>query len=373
MPSSLLGLPSELINHILSFLDGTPLSLLNSKEQPSRPVVRLHASTEYPALKRVCLVCSRLRKIALPHLFRHVLVQPGQFDNLLAFTSTQKLNTQVTTAHVYLNSPSSHEQPPWWAILLDQLTNLSTITVTAPPHIFAEITRIPVKTQDAWAFKIAEQSLQLTCAANPIYAPYEAHASPSLLTARPWHTLHVNEGSSLRAYTTYEYFLRTPPSPISLFSKPESNLETGIAIGTLLSTIRHFHFTAIFPSFNHIGIILPIAEGAMTSLESLTIQLLPKPNSSILADVLAETGGGHIDVNDPWNEFETSLALVARSAAAMTRRNLTELIMEDVAMEGVRDMIERTMTEELAEEPSRGWVYEGAGRWRRPLEFNRHS
>ncbi|KPI40879.1 uncharacterized protein AB675_10638 [Cyphellophora attinorum] len=342
-----------------------PLSLLDSKEQPSRPVVRLKASTEYPFLKRVCLVCSRLRKIALPHLFRHVLVLPGQLDNLLAFTSTQKLDTHVTTAHIYLNSPSSHEQPPWWAILLDQLTNLTTITVTAPPHIFAEITRIPVKTQDAWAFKIAEQSLQLTCAANSTYAPYEAQASPSLLTARPWHTLHVNESSSLRAYTTYEYFLRTPPSPISPFSKPLSSLETRSAIRTLLSTIRHFHFTAIFPSFNHIGTILEMAEGSMTRLDSLTFQLLPKPNSTILVDALEETGG-HIDVNDPWNEFETSLALVAVSALGMSRSNLTKLTMEDVAMEGVRDMIERIVTEKLVEEPDLGWAYEGVGRWRRP-------
>ena len=44
--------------------------------------------------------------------------------------------------------------------------------------------------------------------------------SSELFEIRPWSKLLLNEGSFIRAYATYEYWLRQPPSvgPVSLYS-----------------------------------------------------------------------------------------------------------------------------------------------------------
>ena len=124
----------------------------------------------------------------------------------------------------------------------------------------------------------------------------------------------------------------------------------------------------------------------MPNLESITFQILPHPDSTVLQDTLDATGH-HIDVNDPWNEFETSLVLLGESAVVMSQRGveeeelarkaggeqslerkargLTRMEIVDIQMDGIRERIEEVIAERLDPHPELGWRYNGEGVWLR--------
>jgi hypothetical protein len=363
----LLGLPNEIISHILTFCDSVPPSLLSSQSEPVRPSISPDAITP---LKEASILSHCIRRLALPLLFRNIYVTIEHLDALVAFTKSHNLNPHVITAQVFLSGPSTHRQPFWWSVLLTHFPRLQTLTIIAPPSVFAEITSQPIKLTDQWAFKIPFQTIQLSLPLLTIQAPPDRSTSntTSLLTALPWTSLLINESSSLPAYTTYEYFLRHTPSPLAPSPSP--------AALHLYHHLTHFTYTAIFPTYNHVAEVLDIASEHMPDLRCLTVKLLPDPSSTILQETL-EKAGYHFDVNDPWNEFETSLTLVGAAVVAMSQGReghvqghrvggkLGRLEVQDVAMEGVRDIIETTVTGLLGEHQGLGWGYEGGGIWRR--------
>lgn len=117
----------------------------------------------------------------------------------------------------------------------------------------------------------------------------------------------------------------------------------------------------------------------MHRLQSLFVKLIPEPDSTVLNDEIQEAKG-HLDVNDPWTEFDTSLHLIAGACIYLSEREedetndrglsrlgeLRELKVDDVKMSGIRDNIENIINRELVEgEPQLHWGYVGDGVWRR--------
>ncbi|ETN43396.1 uncharacterized protein HMPREF1541_02555 [Cyphellophora europaea CBS 101466] len=355
----LLDLPNEIIGHVFAFLDSMPPSLTDVMALPARPQVQHVASTP---LKKASILNHRLRKICLPLLFRHIFISSvDRLSSIFAFAVSNDLALHVATAQIYLHGPSSHQRPAWWIRLLEQFPRLSTLTITAPPNVFAEVVSQPIKLSDAWAFKIPFQTIQLHY--DPSTTSSTALDHTSILHARPWSSFLVNESCSLLAYTTYEYFLRSTPSP--LWPDPAHN------VLHLLCNIRSFSFVAIFPTYTHVAQITEIMKNCMPRIEAITIKLLPDPQSTVLQDML-EASGHHFDVNDPWNEFETSLTLIGSAVVDLSGtdgpdRSLRELSMPDVCITGLKDTIEEGITRWLTEQPVHGWAYRGQGLWRRDL------
>lgn len=353
----LLDLPNEIISHILAlaFGDSVPCSLLEIDDLPAQPKIDPEANTP---IKRASIVNHRLRTLILPLLFRHVHVTPNTVNTIVTFINSHNLGPHVTTAQVYLPAPSNHQHPSWWSILLPQFSRLSTLTITAPPNCFAEVVGQPIKLTDQWAYKIPYQTVQFK------YAPSNSIPLPtnptSILDARPWTSFHVNESSSLLVYTTYEYFHRSKPSPM-VRADPDS------PIAHFFHNLKSFNFTAIFPTYSHVAGITNRIPKDMLHLEHLTIKLLPDPTSTILTDTL-EASDVHFDVNDPWNEYETSLTMIASMAMGMSATGvgykLRELRVLDVQMEGIRDTIVKIVTGMLRERPELGWAYDEDGLWR---------
>ena len=180
----------------------------------------------------------------------------------------------------------------------------------------------------------------------------------------------LNEGSSLKCYTTYEYFLRRTPSPI--YSIPPNTLTLPPLPNPFLANLQSFSFIAIFPIFNHIDDLL-LRVKQMTNLRYLFVKLIPEPNSTILDDEI-NAAIGHFDVNDPWTEIETGLDLIAKAciefsedtsnaADELRLPNLDVLRVDDVKMLGVKDTIEEIVSRNLLEDPQLAWTYEGDGIW----------
>ena len=109
----------------------------------------------------------------------------------------------------------------------------------------------------------------------------------------------------------------------------------------------------------------------------LFLKLIPEPDSTVLHDEIEEAKG-HLDVNDPWNEFDTNLALTAAACLYLSERkedecnewglprlgHLTELRIDDVKMEGMRWNIEDLVTARLHEHEDIYWRHIESGVWR---------
>lgn len=179
-----------------------------------------------------------------------------------------------------------------------------------------------------------------------------------LFTTRPWTHFSINESSSLKAYSQYEYFLRKTPSLLA--SLHHSNPH--IPFSTLLHNLRHFSYTAIFPFYNHIETILHSVR-AMCNLTHLTFKLCPEPESTVIDDEL-HAALGHIDVNDAWMELDTAYTLITHTVIYLTalgEGKLEEFRVDDVKMEGIRENLEDVISQRLQE----WWIYAGRGAWKR--------
>ena len=205
-----------------------------------------------------------------------------------------------------------------------------------------------------------------------------------LFSARPWTHLAINESSSLKAYSQYEYFLRKTPSLLaSIHRGPPPGVSPGprqdplhSPFTSLLTNVTHFTYTAIFPFYNHVETVLHSVH-KMPNLSHLTFKLCPEPESTIIADELEEAQG-HIDVNDAWMEFDTAYTLITHAVVRLTAieeaerkggpdgmrlraGKLEEFRVDDVKMEGIRDSLEDVISQRLQE----WWVYAGEGLWKR--------
>ena len=314
--SSLLVLPNELLHHAFSFLDRTSPSERNFTHLPGRNWTD-HA--EAP-LKALSIVSRRLRAIVLQILFTHARLDPCYLTPFLDFVHQLGLAGSIESIVAHVPDLRHCFHPAWYVRLLNEVP-ATRLVIACEPHTFAEIAGIDMNLADRWAFNIPHQYLELRQPTSEAVRQTSYDYLPGLLGAKHWESMRLNEGSSLAAYTSYEYFLKKPPSLLSdihtcLTSIPfdpenlpemSSSTLTGITLTQhMLQNLQAFSFTAVFPFYNHVDDVLKCIR-RMRNLERLFIKLCPEPGSTVLDDAV-EAAAGHIDLNDPWNEWVSSLA-----------------------------------------------------------------
>ena len=276
----LLDLPNEILSHIFTFLDSPCPSEVNFNSQPSKLLTRsgnLH-------LKSISTVSERCRSTALPLLFAHARLDPYKLTDFLAFVRSKQLEAHIKSVVAMLQGPCNHLHPAWWARLLNRVPATS-FSIICAPHVFAELASISIVDVDSWAFNMPHQVIRFRQDPETARQHISLNDLPNLLTARPWTDFSVNEGSSLKAYTTYEYFLRRTPSLMATL-----HLSKSAEADTMFGNLTSFSFVAIFPFYNHVDEILKSVR-KMKKLQKLSLKLCPEPESTVLADEIEEAQG----------------------------------------------------------------------------------
>ncbi|KIX96299.1 uncharacterized protein Z520_08077 [Fonsecaea multimorphosa CBS 102226] len=361
----LLQLPNEILTRIISFLDTPSPFDADILQKPKSALIPFESeagieltSIKASALKNLTLTCQFLRALTLPVLFKHAVLHPLLLTDFLSFLKRHRLNQHVVSVVAHVPGHYNHVHPAWWARLLNEVP-ATRLNIVAAPEIFAELAGISSWTSDAWAFDMAFQILQLDQTPEAARMEIDYDNLPNFLVARPWQKMVVNEGSSLQAYTTYEFFLRRTPSLMTALHSNHS-----AAGDALFANLQSFDFVAIFPFYNHVDEVLKCVR-KMRQLRRLFVKLCPEPSSTVFHDEI-EMAGGALDVHDPWNECETSWVLVAHSVVFLgTEGHLCELQMDDVRIEGMRQTLEQCISSVLPERQC--WRYEepASGIWRR--------
>jgi hypothetical protein len=350
----LLDLPNEILARIIGFLDTPSPSDLGLLEKPKSSLTPQEfdegiqlmslsaASDRQNALKNLTLTCRLIRSLTLPVLFKHAVFSPLRLGDFLEFLKTHKLTQQVASLVAHLPGHYNHVHPAWWARLLNEVP-ATRLTVVAAPEVLTELAGIHSWTDDAWAFDMPFQVLRLDQSPGAARSRIDYDNLPNFLTARPWEAMVYNEGSSLSAYTTYEFFLRKTPSLLTAL-----HFNHSAAGAAMFATLLSFDFVAIFPFYNHVDEVLKCIR-QMSRLQRLMIKLCPEPGSTTFNDEL-EAAGGALDIHDPWSECETSWMLIAHTVLFLTMEGeLRELYMDDVRVDGVRASLESSLNERLQE------------------------
>ncbi|KAL7622709.1 hypothetical protein AAE478_006387 [Parahypoxylon ruwenzoriense] len=357
-------MPPELLLHIFELLDDPAPSQERLHDQPSDDMLKVKQRLSQ-RLKTVSLVCKPWRALVLPILFRHILWRPKMSSlsaftlnpiPLLRFLEDNGLDRAVATftmivdfldkraddRHVRLEIRSVDLEWLWDQLfaVIDPLR----FTIIAPPTTLAAFMSRMLFSEDAWSFSIPYHILSLaratrepspgtlsseqlidsrlsdlqvsspgpstartsqpTAAAPSTSCSVRLRRTPAcpLFTIRPWTSLLLNEGSSTRAYRTYEFFLRRPPSMLGpLLGSEEHPNDTPL----IPASVVDFNYIAIFPLFSHCEVLI----NHLPRLDRLFMQLTPRPGNRLLEDP-AEMK--HINIADLWLERNSVYAAIVR-------------------------------------------------------------
>jgi hypothetical protein len=360
------SLPNELLYQILSYLTQDPPSTHKVNEPPSPEITRASTRRERQDLKHLSRTCSRLLEVVRPLLFAHACVDLIDITFFLSFVKRCGLSRHVDSIVVVGCTAYLHPMElDWWRSALSELDPLR-ITIVAAPTALGEITGTRIMDDHSWAFNIPYQILQLEQSPNSSgrFTFPDLRNCPNFLHARQWHSLVFNESSSLKAYNHYEYFLFHIPSLLDTWGSP-STIPPPIRSSHPLASLHDltsFRYTAVFPFYNHIRVVLDVVEKMMTNLQSLTVQLGPSPGNRIIETEQR----GSMDPNDPWMELSTGYSLIAHAVRDLGARGTTNALKTfracDYDIQALRSNLTLVVDNVLAEN---GWVHDGQGTWTR--------
>ncbi|KAL1877705.1 hypothetical protein Plec18167_004671 [Paecilomyces lecythidis] len=369
--SQLASLPNELLAEILFYLDTEPPSTFGQHDAPS---LQLTESAAKP-LKNLACTSSQFYYLTRPTLFAHLRFDIRDERDFLTFVQKSGLRRYVRSLVVTgKETVDGRRDTTWWQRVL-RVINPQRITIVASPLYIGDLTLTKIVGTHSWAFEIPFQILQLeqdlpvrshrasisSCPA--LLEEDKNESSPTnIMSARQWTNLTFNESSSLRAYNHYEYFLLRIPSVFDKWGTLVSDERVlADSLPDPLPSLTHltsFHYTAVFPFYNHVKLVLDVLE-TMTELRTFRVQLAPGKSDSVIEDERR----GSMDPRDPWMEITTGYSLIAHAVRdAGSRRNLVEFQACDYAVEQLQADLRAVVGTVLG---GGGWVHDDCGVWRK--------
>ncbi|KAF6827176.1 F-box domain-containing protein [Colletotrichum plurivorum] len=346
-------LPNEILAQVFSYLDRPAPSDSKLHDQPSS--IMLQNLFFERDLKTTSTICRRWRAVVLPLLFRHVVWTFDRFElplmeetgdpasaiDLLTFLRENNLFSYVKTLTMFVedamgglstqgasnvelmetgfaSKASYSEDYNWlWRTLFAHVDPMR-LTIISSPQVLARLLSRMLFLGDAWNFDMPQHILSLsrkdkksvtakdkekTTASSSRQTseiPHQMYVPCDLFTIRPWQALLLNEGSSTRAYKTYEYYLKRPPSILGALLGAEEfpNDEPLIA-----PSIRDLSYVGIFPLSSHFNTLVQNCP----RLDRMFVQLVPR--NDVLNDAEEMR---NIDISDLWMERNSAYSLLFR-------------------------------------------------------------
>ncbi|KAL8789269.1 MAG: hypothetical protein Q9195_006915 [Heterodermia aff. obscurata] len=326
--TSLVDLPPEIIGNIVSHLSRDQDLVQNPwQEEPSADIVDLYQQA-YQALSQTC---HYLRGVALRRLSNVTTVlckSPRDCHEADIRSTLQALEAAKRFSgsdHISVRSlivrffepespldtkllPEGFIRKPCSTIV--HKIKPKYLTILFPSQLFPFLSssgqRGLISSHDSWAFDMPLHVLHLSC-----QQPYLRSEAESLWD-QPWSTITLNEGSSLKAYSTYDFHTKQSPSIFldQWFCK-------NVIKNMWSVTVREFEYVAVFPLEMHINCILTQLE-CLTNLRTLSTRLAPHENSSILSD---RAKVGRAQFRDLWSSLEENYASIVSYVVLMRQKH----------------------------------------------------
>ena len=311
MPS-LLELPLELVEQIISVLaEQKPPSATLLHEEPSQSLFR----GGYHPLKDLSRVCHTTRELCFSTLFSAVKVNLDSIDGFLKFSECYSLFSHVDSLMLYIDPCSESEKPSHsldrclWLAVVKAIESVkpSVMTLVLPPSLFIKVLPYRLNLTDQWAFSLSYQTLQLRIPqhlALSFQTPQSILESRNIFQLRPWTHCAFNQGSSVKGYSSYEYFFKKTPSVFSPMDREEFIYSLDKDSFENLTSVDYI---AVFP-IDHI-IRFCQCLNHMKKMKRLSVRFAPTPSNNILDDPIAL---GKCQPGDLWQELESCYTTLTR-------------------------------------------------------------
>ena len=361
---SLLDLPLELIDQIISILAAEkPLSAKLLHEEPSHSLL----GSDHHPLKDLSQTCRSMRGLCTPSLFSAMKVDLSRIQSFLRCSKTHALSSHADSLLFYMEPTSQAEEIRHSNIWLPMVQVLdvvkpSVMTLVFKPSLFAEILSYELDLTNQWAFRIDHQVLQLRMSRD--LAPLsktsqETRESRNVFGMRKWTHCTFNQGSSIGAYSHYEFFFMRPPSIFIPWSDANEH-----PMKCSFEHLVSLDYVAIFP-VNHMPEIC-VWINRMKNLKCLRVQFAPTPSNDVLDDPSAL---GKCQPGDLWQEFEdcyNALSLHISTTWYTQATSFKDFVSLDYENPSLRELLDRVVGRHLAQ-----WCSDSnRGRWTRKEEFS---
>ena len=187
--------------------------------------------------------------------------------------------------------------------------------------------------------------------ASTYHTPKHDMDSLNVFRLRPWTRCIFNQGSSVKGYSSYEYFNKSAPS----FLYPLVSQGLCDPFGNITS----FDYIAVFPIDHFRQFCNNMA--CMENLKCLRVQLAPTSSNDILDN---QSALGKSQPKDLWQELGSSYATIARTVRVLCDRgdfSIETFSILDYVHPGLCELIDRTAGRKL-----RTWKSDPrGGRWTR--------
>jgi hypothetical protein len=200
------------------------------------------------------------------------------------------------------NAPLVRAVSEIWAKLFSVLEP-ARVVVAAPPSTLAGLLDTQLVSADTWAFDMAIHYIELLQPEPFRFEHMESVCRPwntALVHRRPWYHLGYNEGSSIAAYSTYEYHLKQSPKMLYL------TLLRLAKEASPCCNITSFSFIGVFPFATNMT-TLTRALHRIPSLMKLRFQLAPGPENDLFS---SPARLGRAQPMDIWREWSESYKII---------------------------------------------------------------
>ncbi|KAF1352867.1 hypothetical protein EJ07DRAFT_168615 [Lizonia empirigonia] len=244
----------------------------------------------------------------LPHLSK-------KFADFVRLVSQYKLKQHVKSIVVHTDieyglrhvstadAPLARAVMEIWAQVFSCLEP-TRVVVAAPPATLAGLLDTQMLSSDTWAFDMKIHYIELIQKSPPHLDHMASNCRPwntALVHRRPWAHIGYNEGSSITAYSTYEYHLKHSPKMLYLILM---RLAKEVEI---CCNITSFSFTGVFPFATNITSIIR-ALHRIPTLRNITFQLAPGSENDLLNQ---PERMGRAQSGDFWLEWTESYKVIA--------------------------------------------------------------
>ncbi|KAL8933566.1 MAG: hypothetical protein Q9216_006311 [Gyalolechia sp. 2 TL-2023] len=314
-------LPVEIMEQVVG--------LLAEEEPPSTRMMRHEPSLElldsnYKPLKNLSLVCHSLRSFVFLTLFQYIRLD---FDVLLRDTSKADHHLQglyrlarfikehnladnikgLTLCFPLQSEIGPHYLPhfvPALVVFALKDVNPMSLTLMCSAPVLGDLTFIHVVNEHGWAYGERLHVLNLKQPSHIARGgiPFDLDVPRSLLCLRPWTEMTLNEGSSIKIYSVYEYYSKFPPS--ILYGRQWVERDPW-----LLPQLQHISYVCLFPLPVH---TLQLAHflRCCPQLNSLSTQFTPAADSR--KDILEDASQlGKANLSDLWGEMTQAYGALA--------------------------------------------------------------
>lgn len=250
----------------------------------------------------------------LPHMLWFPHMGKTTLAEFTTFVSDYRLKQHVKSIVVFTDKAYKMQHIPVidahlrktsneiWSPIFDHL-DPSRVVVAAPPPTMAGLLDIEILSSDEWAFGMHMHYLEF--AQDETICIERSNSArrvwyPALIHRRHWTHLGHNEGSSVAAYSTYEYHLKQPPMIIhQLIARFVRDTDS-------CSNIRSVSFVGVFPFSSHVAAVLRALKRLRTVMQ-YEFQISPGPENDLLD---SPERLGKAQLSDLWLEFHGSYRMI---------------------------------------------------------------